>query len=283
MRVKDFVSMENAIAGVNASYFKPDTGTPLGVSIIDGEILTGPLYNRVVFGITPYNSFKMDKIKLQGNIKIGKNLILNLININQPQLSKYGFSVFTDRWGFRTPVTKQHFCHIVVEENKISYIKQSSVQIPRGGYVLVGPHSKIKGLVNKNDYVTYNVKFSPYKWCEVKYAIGGGPYLVRDGSIFIDKQHFTKSFLWTKEPRTAIGFTKSGCLILVTIDGRRKGYSEGASLSELAKIMWELGSYNAMNLDGGSSTQMVYKGKLVNTPLIKGGGRVTNALLVVPK
>jgi exopolysaccharide biosynthesis protein len=37
-----------------------------------------------------------------------------------------------------------------------------------------------------------------------------------------------------------------------------------------------------MNLDGGSSTQMVYRGQLVNTPTIAGGGRVTNALLVIP-
>ena len=53
-------------------------------------------------------------------------------------------------------------------------------------------------------------------------------------------------------------------------------------MPELARIMRELGAYNAMNLDGGSSTQMVYNGKLVNLPTVEGGGKVTNALLVVP-
>lgn len=46
--------------------------------------------------------------------------------------------------------------------------------------------------------------------------------------------------------------------------------------------MSELGAYNAMNFDGGSSTQMVYRGRIVNSPLVKGGGRVTNALVIAP-
>ena len=52
-------------------------------------------------------------------------------------------------------------------------------------------------------------------------------------------------------------------------------------MSELAHVMQELGSYNAMNLDGGTSTQMVIKGKIVDYPIVKGGGRVTNALLII--
>jgi len=281
-RVKDLVINENAIAGINASYFKPDTGVPLGASIVNGEILTGPLYQRVVLGVTEDNKFKMDKLDVSGEIKIGNSIILPLFNINQPVFSQTAFTVYTDRWGLRTPKTSEYYCHIVVLDGKIQYIKQSSVLIPQGGYVVVGPRSKIpKGIIQQYDSVNYTVKLSPEDWNDVKYAVGGGPYLIKEGKIFIDKQRFSNGFISMKAPRTAVGYTKGGSLILVTIDGRQEGTS-GATLPELARLMHELGAVNAMNLDGGSSTQMVYKGKVVNRPTTAGGNRVTNALVIAP-
>jgi len=279
-KVRDIVHFEDAVAGINASYFKPDIGIPLGTSIIDGNIITGPLYKRVSLGITKDKDFKMGRIDINGEIKIGDKLNLSLFNINQPVFSKYRFTVFTDKWGMRTPKTSQYYSHVVVVENRVAYIKNSSVEIPKGGYVIVGPHKYLAKKISFGDKVSYSAHLIPDKWNDVEYAIGGGPYLVKNGRIFIDKQAFSTNFLWSKDPRTAVGYTKSGKLILVTIDGRNKGVSEGATLYELAIVMWELGAYNAMNLDGGSSTQMVVNGKIVNNP-VKGGCKVTNALLVI--
>jgi len=278
-RVKDFVANENAIAGINASYFKPDTGVPLGASIVNGEILTGPIYNRVVFGITEDNKFKMDKIDISGEINIGNDIKLPLQNINQPILSQKGFTVFTDRWGSRTPRTSQYFCHIVVLDGKIQFIKQSSVLIPKGGFVVVGSRGRIPKTIQQFANVNYNVKVAQEDWNNIKYAVGGGPYLIKDGKVFIDNEKFSKSFLYMKAPRTAVGYTKNGSLILLTVDGRQEG-TDGATLPEVAKLMKELGAHNAMNLDGGSSTQMVYKGRVVNRPTTPGGNRVTNALVI---
>lgn len=281
-RVKEFALKENAVAAINASFFKPDIGAPLGVSIINNEILTGPIFRRVVLGINDNNEFLMDRLDIKGKINIGKDIELQLVNYNQPVFSKEGYTIFTDRWGKKTPFTSTKYCHVVVVNNRVKLVKQSSVDIPKKGYALVGPRNLIKGLIDKGDSVKYSMKIGPEKWKKVKYAVGGGPYLVKNGEIFTDRQMFTNKFLWRKEPRTAIGYTRAGTLILVTVDGRRRGVSEGATIKELAKIMWELGAYNDMNLDGGSSTQMVYNGKLVNVPTLKGGSRVTNALIVVP-
>lgn len=279
--VKDIAAIEEAIAGVNASYFKPDSGAPLGTSIVNGKIITGPLFKRVTLGITRYKEFKMAKINIKGEISIGQNVNLDLFNINQPVFSSRSFSVFTDQWGRVTPHTSAHYSHIVVQNDTVRYVKNSSVPIPKNGYVIVGPHSILPKYIKVGDFVRYNTKIIPDDWDEVEYAIGGGPYLIREGRIYIDNQKFSRSFLWTKSPRTAVGYTKKGTLVLVTIDGRRKGFSEGATITEIAKIMKELGCYNAMNLDGGTSTQMVYKGRLVNYPAVKGGSRVTNALMII--
>lgn len=62
-------------------------------------------------------------------------------------------------------------------------------------------------------------------------------------------------------PRSAVGISKNGrYLILMTIDGRQPGYSEGTSTAETAEWMRKLGAYNALNLDGGGSTTLVIEG-----------------------
>ena len=73
-------------------------------------------------------------------------------------------------------------------------------------------------------------------------------------------------------PRTAIGFDNSGkWLLLVVVDGRQPGYSEGVTLYELAKIMQVRGCTQSVNLDGGGSSIMLIRDfrntvKTVNRP-----------------
>ena len=73
-------------------------------------------------------------------------------------------------------------------------------------------------------------------------------------------------------PRTAMGFDNTGkWLILLVIDGRQRGYSEGVSLFELARVLQAHGCTEAINLDGGGSSILLIRGpdgkpKTVNRP-----------------
>ena len=88
-------------------------------------------------------------------------------------------------------------------------------------------------------------------------------------------------------PRSAAGLTSGNSkLLLMTVDGRQTGFSEGVTLVELAGYMASYGATNAVNLDGGGSTQMVanYYGDttaamLVNSP--SGSERSVGASLAV--
>ncbi len=64
-------------------------------------------------------------------------------------------------------------------------------------------------------------------------------------------------------PRTAIGQRADGAMLLLTIDGRQSN-SIGASLADVRDVMLEFGAVNAANLDGGSSTSMIYNGEMIN-------------------
>ena len=64
-----------------------------------------------------------------------------------------------------------------------------------------------------------------------------------------------------RHPRSAVGISRDGrYLILMAIDGRQRGYSEGATKPETAEWLKKLGAWDALNLDGGGSTALVIEG-----------------------
>lgn len=105
-------------------------------------------------------------------------------------------------------------------------------------------------------------------------AIGGGPMLIKDGKIKDGSKDegFGAGHL-LRHPRTAIGYRDDYTLIMAVVDGRQQS-SAGVTIVELAQIMYELGCFEAVNLDGGGSSAMVAAGEVVNIPVdIKGGNR----------
>jgi hypothetical protein len=117
-------------------------------------------------------------------------------------------------------------------------------------------------------------------WEDVYDAIGGMPVLVQDGQIVVPA--CSTSFC-RRNPRTAIGWTAKGRILLVVVDGRRaKRWSAGASLGEMARIMRDLGAVQALNLDGGGSSTMVVQDEVVNRPSDGSERRVATAVVVLP-
>ena len=111
-------------------------------------------------------------------------------------------------------------------------------------------------------------------WSGLVDAIGGGPLLVRDGKpIFRSNEVFTVDQLVPRQPRTAVGQMQDGRIILVTVDGRRPGYSVGMTNFELALTLARLGAWTASALDGGGSSTMAFEGALLNRPSDPSGER----------
>jgi hypothetical protein len=119
-------------------------------------------------------------------------------------------------------------------------------------------------------------------------GLSGHEALLIDGRLALDPDD-RSDIVVKQHPRTAAGISKDRrYLILVVIDGRQPGYSEGTTLPETAAWMAKLGSYEALNLDGGGSSTLVIEGpdgkpNVVNRP---SGGierRVANHLGVFAK
>lgn len=97
-------------------------------------------------------------------------------------------------------------------------------------------------------------------------AVEFGPFLIVNG-----KSSFIKgNGGWGIAPRTAIGQRKDGIVLMLVINGRIAS-SIGADMVDLTEIMERYGAYNAANLDGGSSSELVINNQIINTPVA--GGR----------
>ena len=101
-----------------------------------------------------------------------------------------------------------------------------------------------------------------------------GPVLIKDGVI-------QSGLVGGLNPRTCIGQTADGTILLVVIEGRRPD-SLGATYTEMAHLMLSYGAVNAANLDGGSSSEMYYQGeKIIRNSSFIGTRQIPTAILIL--
>lgn len=117
-------------------------------------------------------------------------------------------------------------------------------------------------------------------------AVGGGPNLLSDSKINItnnEERMFAGERINEKHPRTAMGVTGNGHLIILVIEGRSPGIAEGVTLEQEAKILKDLGCIEALNLDGGGSSCMLINGEKTITPSDKTGQRPVPAVFIIKR
>ncbi len=122
---------------------------------------------------------------------------------------------------------------------------------------------------------------------EPEQAIGGGPMLVYNGRN-VAMEYYYREIMDTggtagtsRQPRTAVGATKQGKVMILVCDGRGQNGSNGLTLSEMADIFVEHGMDYAINLDGGGSSTIVgFDGKVYNSPS-DGSQRAVPTVLVL--
>lgn len=99
----------------------------------------------------------------------------------------------------------------------------------------------------------------------IRDAVEFGPFLIVNGK----SSKIVGNGGWGVAPRTAIGQRRDGIVLFLVINGRIPT-SIGADMNDLVEIMERYGAYNAVNMDGGSSTELVINNKIINKPVAGG-------------
>ncbi len=287
--VSEMVRNTGAIGGVNADFF-PFTGDPLGLMVRAGVLQSAPS-RRAAFGwgaswsgaaIASWTGRATlpngESVALDGfNEEIqGDRLCLNTSDAGLARArgaaSIQLLKVLAGSWTASGEVVTE----------VLGQAPGPAAPIPDGGAALVGAGSKASAVsaLKAGDKVSFRIRVEGFDWSKVEHAVGGGPFLVRNGRIAIDwaNQGFNDRFALQRHPRTAIGRTRGGDVWFAAVDGRQ-AVSAGATLEEMARAMIRLGCVEAVNLDGGGSTTCNLFGLTLNRPSDGRERPVANAVL----
>jgi len=285
------------VALVNGDFFSMDSadpfqGDPLGLYIQDGELVSAPS-ERCSLVLGANGELAICRPTLEAWVEHPQAGRFAVSGLNQSR-PPGRLVLYTPRFdattrcpatgmevtlgGLAGPLGTSQDCELAV-----TAINQAgNSPIPRDGVVLSGwgPAGDYLGRLALGDRLRLHVALAGAPVAP-RSALAGGPLLLRDGkpSTAYAEESFKESFATTRHPRTAIGFN-SDKLYLVTVDGRQQGRA-GMTLGELTALMAELGCGEAMNLDGGGSTELWLRGRVANSPSDGRERAVANALALV--
>lgn len=284
-RVSSFGQWHGAIAAVNGSFFSPANGEPQGTVVIDRQLISRTMLDRpsVWFGRSGDLAFRVEKpfpsVVLEDGITLRCHGLNEVARRNR-------ITVFTGHFGMRTRTVPDPSRHEVAVNagGRVVGSSAGNTEIPSGGYVLSGQGvaaGQLRRHIGHGQQLRLDCKLPQ----EVVHALGGGPTLMQNGKVQVlaRQQHFRSDVARGRSPRTAVAVTRENRYLLVTIDGRRPGYSVGATLGELAGLLRDLGAVEALNLDGGGSTTMWVRGRTLGRPSDGHERPVSTALLVLPR
>lgn len=295
-RTSAMARRHGAIAATNGTYGLP-WGRPIGLFSEDGNLHTSPLLGDRAFSITRDETLiNIGSPRLQISAEVldtgstwpidtwnegrpGRGQIAALTPAGTGYLKPPGWACSARLYpiGPRTWTKDRNglTADYVVDVARCGEGRMRA----RGGTVL---SALWKGFVDQNIRAlkrneVIRLRWS-LRWAGVMDMIAGNPTLLEDGVIAAT--NCSTSFC-RRNPRTGIGVTPKGKLLLVTVDGRQRR-SVGMTPRQFAKVFRRLGARWALNLDGGGSTTMFVKGGLVNRPSDPRGERaVSSALLVL--
>jgi hypothetical protein len=295
--VSSMAARHGASAAVNGGFFAT-TGTyrgdSLGALMIDGELLSEPDRGRAALAIirTPSGA-RVEFGHARADVSIRVGAATRPVNgLNRPR-AEGELIVFTHQF-HRTTLTSGNGVEAIVRRGRVERVVSSagSSPIPADGLVLSASGGAAEWLrmnARSGARVELRRRLRPVDpaaadpWSRAEDVLGAGPQLLKDGRVEItsERERMSVSLSTERHPRTAIGTTGDGRVLLVVVDGRQPGWSDGMLLEELAQLLRELGAVNGINLDGGGSSTMVVQGKVVNRPSDAAGERpVSDAILI---
>ena len=293
-RTSSMARRSGALAAVNGDFGSTSTGRPTHPMAIDGELIQTSLDLSGSFAISADGSMRIDQPEPAVSvteIDTGEVFPIDSWNGFRPHVGDLnGYTAVGGTsfgppanacWARLSPVTEPDPEPVgVLRDYDVSETSCTPQPPAAGDDVILAamPGSDEAAFIRSlSAGETLRVGWS-FGWPAIVDAMGGSPILVQAGEIVLGP---CTTSICSINPRTAVGLTRDGRVLLVVIDGRQKS-SVGMTLGQLAQYMRGLGSVQAMNLDGGGSTTLVVRGDVVNRPSDGHERRVAAAIAVIP-
>ena len=279
------------VAGVNGDFWWPGFGvTPRGLHIQDGEVMSSGPAGLPTLGVSATGSLKMDNVRVVVRAIDGVGG-MTVDNVNGYRRTGQAV-LYTSRFGPSTNTTSDGTEVILRVDGTLTprgrinatvlEVRRDAGNSPIGAGQMVlsasGVGAGYLASLQPGHELTLASDVTAEGWDGVVHAVGGDQFVVRNGGL--------TALVGARHPRTSVGLTGDGRLLMVTVDGRQPGYSHGVTPSELGALMMQLGAVHALNFDGGGSTTMAVRSpgsdsvRVVNSPSDGGERAVTSSLAV---
>ena len=123
-----------------------------------------------------------------------------------------------------------------------------------------GGKGNLIGFTNDNKLLLINATGTEALEQGMRDALEFGPFLIVNG---VTPKFNNVVGGYSRAARVAIAQRKDGIVLFLVTEGT---HTAGPNMKEVIDTLTKYGAWNAANLDGGTSTQLVIKGKLINTP-----------------
>jgi len=277
------VKNSGAVAVVNANFFEAYEGfkKPIGHVMVGGEFLYG-VSGLTSMGITDIGEILWGRPAVFTRIS-SSEASWSAYEINSTSQAGYNSVLYTGAYGPEVAITEPGYVMFISGGKITGYYPVSegmSVEIPNGGFVFyMGSEfvqtdyfraPKVGSSVNIEYYLQRPDEEDFASLLYLESIVSGGPRLVKDGRMVytLDEGFNEARFTTASTPRTAVGSTADGRLILVSVPS--------ATIQQMRELMLGLGCTDALNLDGGGSTAMYFDGQYIRTP----GRELTTTLQV---
>lgn len=254
-------------AGVNADFF--GNSQPIGSTVVNGDVYKAS--NGSAWINWYMNADKVPGIELLQfrGTATGSTSSHPVSAINEGRYTDY-LVIYNNHYGSTTGTNAYGAEVLISSPQPISYngtykcrvegapvAGAGSMAIPSGKYVLSGHGTAaefVKGLKD-GDEVTLNLDTPLETGGTVLQMAGGQPIILKDG-VTLETQN-ALDHLTALNPRTAVGYNAERTkLVLLVVDGRSMGGSAGVVSKTLADMMRAVGCNDAMNFDGGGSSEL---------------------------
>ncbi|MBQ5442364.1 MAG: S-layer homology domain-containing protein [Oscillospiraceae bacterium] len=257
------------VAGINGDYYDVGNGVPLGTVMANG-VLQSALSVNYAIGFRSDGSAVLGKPDLSFRARVGSGASFDIAAFNYIRHSLYGIYLYDSNFNSRHSTATSEpgvdvICSVVSGRLSIGETLTLRVDevlpeaidtpVPEGKYVLTTnlksgeKNSSALLSLTPGEVLSVTVSAADSRWNDVENMIGSLYQLVENGRV-------CDGLIAGSAPRTAVGQRADGSLIFYTIDGRQSGYSVGATLTQVAMRLVELGCVSALSLDGGGSTTL---------------------------
>ena len=270
----------NAVAAINASFFNWN-GDLIGVTKIDGSVVGTTYIPRSAIGIRADGTPVFGTITYEGEVTIhGVTVPVGGVDAERGADS---LVLYNKYYGAHTD-TNEYGRELTVVGGKVTAIGTGNSAIPANGWVvsLHGAAADKFAGVQVGDTVSI-VQDLGSPWNDVPQVVSVGPCLLKNGSVYVTTAAEQLGDIDRhREPRSAIAYTTRGTYLLAVADGRQAS-SHGATLTAWARLLKAFGAQDALNLDGGGSSELVAGGEVLNSPSDGRERGVGSAIVVLKK